>query len=72
MPRKIRISFAFTVGFNSFLHLSKVPTESEICPENQGMRGEYNVTNVFTLEGFWDVGTIPMQKRMNEKSVFFT
>lgn len=52
MPDKIRISFAFTVGFNSFLYFLEVPTEFEIFPENQGMRGEYNVTNLFTLEGF--------------------
>lgn len=52
MPGKIIISFAVTVGFNSFLYFSKVPTEFELCPENNGMRGEYNVTNLFTLKGF--------------------
>lgn len=50
MSRKI--SFAFTVAFNLFLYFSKVPSEFEIHPENQRVRGEYNTIILFTLDGF--------------------
>lgn len=46
-----KISFAFTVAFNSFLYFSKVPSEFEIHPENQRIRGEYNIIILFTLDG---------------------
>lgn len=63
MSGKISISFAFTVAFKSFLYFSKAPTESEIHPENQWMRGEYN-NSFYTGWGF--ELTIPNQKRMND------
>lgn len=61
MPDKIRISFAFSVSLYAFQYFSEVPAEFEICPEKQKMRGEYNITSVYT-GGVFEL-TIQKQKK---------